>query len=168
LRAPSLRLSRDVLLRRDLYVRCTPYGLSMHRHARFYFCAAELDNAALTCVPLTQARIAGLTEYHGPLDTCEASFMRMPVLRAPCVLTAAGPWSGVMCVCMHACMHACVCVCVCVCVQLVWRDVPHLPFGCALCMSVRMSARVCLFLKGEPLSQTRCYCATSQSQSKDI
>ena len=55
----------------ELYVRCTPYGLAMHAHARFYYCAAESDNAALTCVPLTQARMARLAKYYGPLDSCE-------------------------------------------------------------------------------------------------
>ena len=30
------------------------------------------DNAALTCVPLTQARIAAINIYYGPADTCEA------------------------------------------------------------------------------------------------
>ncbi len=53
LRVPSLH--------RYLYVRCDPS----------WGCAAERDNAALTCVPLAQARIAAIT-YYGPADTCEA------------------------------------------------------------------------------------------------
>ena len=53
-------------LHRTLYVRCNPSLASY-----FAFCAAERDNAALTCVPLTQARITAIT-YFGPADTCEA------------------------------------------------------------------------------------------------
>ena len=48
-------------LHRYLYLRCDPT----------WGCAAERDNAALTCVPLAQARIAAIT-YFGPADTCEA------------------------------------------------------------------------------------------------
>ncbi len=55
-RAPSLH--------RQLYVRCDPSWASSYD-----FCAAERDNAALTCVPLTQARITAIT-YFGPRVTC--------------------------------------------------------------------------------------------------
>ena len=48
-------------LHRHLYVRCNPS----------WGCAAERDNAALTCVPLAQARITALLTYFGPADTCE-------------------------------------------------------------------------------------------------
>ena len=41
------------------------------------YCAAERDNPALTCIPLTQARIAALSDYGGPADTCEASARAM-------------------------------------------------------------------------------------------
>lgn len=53
-------------LHRSLYVRCHPNWVGS-----FDYCAAERDNAALTCVPLTQARITAIT-YFGPADTCEA------------------------------------------------------------------------------------------------
>ncbi len=54
-------------LHRQLYLRCDPSWASSNA-----FCAAERDNAALTCVPLTQARITALINYFGPADTCEA------------------------------------------------------------------------------------------------
>ena len=57
-RAPSLH--------RFLYVRCHPSSVGP-----IDYCAAERDNAALTCVPLAQARITAIT-YYGPADTCEA------------------------------------------------------------------------------------------------
>ena len=41
------------------------------------YCAAERDSPALTCIPLTQARIASITYYLGPADTCEASARAM-------------------------------------------------------------------------------------------
>ena len=50
-------------LHRELYVRCNPSWSND-------FCAAELDNPGLTCVPLTQDRIAGLSTYYGPTDSC--------------------------------------------------------------------------------------------------
>ena len=52
-------------LHRQLWVHSNPSLASF-----FDYCAAERDNAALTCVPLTQARITAIT-YYGP-DTCEA------------------------------------------------------------------------------------------------
>ena len=54
-------------LHRSLHVRCDPRWASAYP-----WCAAERDNAALTCVPLAQARIAAITHYYGPADTCEA------------------------------------------------------------------------------------------------
>ena len=65
------------LLHRYLYVRCDPSWTP-------YYCAAELDNPGLTCVPLTQASIAGLSTYYGPTSTCEVRRMRIPGLCAPC------------------------------------------------------------------------------------
>ena len=59
LRVPSLH--------RYLHVRCDPSWAS-----QYDYCAAERDNAALTCVPLAQARITAITYYFGPADTCEA------------------------------------------------------------------------------------------------
>ena len=53
-------------LLRWLYLRCSPSSTSD-------YCAAERDNPALACVPLTQARIAAINYYYGPADTCEAS-----------------------------------------------------------------------------------------------
>ena len=53
-------------LHRQLYVRCDPQSASSYD-----YCAAERDNAALTCVPMTQARITALITYFGPADTCE-------------------------------------------------------------------------------------------------
>ena len=53
-------------LHRQLYVRCDPSWVGEIDH-----CAAERDNAALTCVPLAQARITALITYFGPADTCE-------------------------------------------------------------------------------------------------
>jgi hypothetical protein len=52
-------------LHRALYLRCANVG-------SHDYCAAERDNAALTCVPLTQARIQAITYYVAPADTCEA------------------------------------------------------------------------------------------------
>ncbi len=53
-----------------------------HQHGHRAYCAAERDNAALACYPLTQERMAalrarqearsGLWLYYGPADTCEA------------------------------------------------------------------------------------------------
>ena len=59
LRVPSLH--------RELYLRCDPRWASS-----YHWCAAERDNAALTCVPLAQERITAITHYFGPADTCEA------------------------------------------------------------------------------------------------
>ena len=53
-------------LLRYLYLRCPPSWTDD-------YCAAERDNPALACVPLTQARIAAIGYYYGPADTCEAS-----------------------------------------------------------------------------------------------
>ena len=48
-------------LHRYLYLRCPPA----------WRCAAERDNAALTCAPLTQGRMAALgDDYQGPRVTC--------------------------------------------------------------------------------------------------
>ena len=52
-------------LHRDLYLRCAPWWGDD-------YCATERDNPALTCIPLTQARIAAIDYYYGPEDTCEA------------------------------------------------------------------------------------------------
>ena len=58
-------------LLRKLYLRCDPSWTSD-------YCAAERDNPALTCIPLTQARIeATISTYYGPADTCEASARAM-------------------------------------------------------------------------------------------
>ena len=58
-------------LHRSLLLRCPsswPYD----------YCATERDNPALTCIPLTQARIeATISTYYGPADTCEASARAM-------------------------------------------------------------------------------------------
>jgi hypothetical protein len=59
LRVPSLH--------RTLNVRCDPSMASYYD-----YCAVERDNAALTCVPLAQARITTLITYFGPAATCEA------------------------------------------------------------------------------------------------
>ncbi len=47
--------------------------------------AAESDNGPLSCVPLTQADIAGLSKYSGPRSTCEYS---------NCTAGNAGPIGG--------------------------------------------------------------------------
>ena len=73
------------LLHSTLYVRCDVYG-----KRNYDSCAAELDNPGLTCVPLTQDRIAGLSSYFGPTDTCEARRMRMPGPHAPCCARCCG------------------------------------------------------------------------------
>ena len=57
-------------LHRDLYLRCPPSWTSD-------YCATERDNPALTCIPMTQARIAAFSTYYGPADTCEASARAM-------------------------------------------------------------------------------------------
>ena len=57
-------------LHRRLYLRC-PSSWT------YDYCAAERDNPALTCIPLTQARIASISIYYGPADTCEASARAM-------------------------------------------------------------------------------------------
>ena len=97
------------LLHRDLYLRCHPSW-------SYDYCAAELDNPGLTCVPLTQARIAGLEYYYGPTDTCEARRMRMPGPHAPCCARCCGGLACcaacALCVrALHARAHVCMCVC---------------------------------------------------------
>jgi hypothetical protein len=62
--------------RRLLYLRCPP-GWSCSWVVR-------ADNPALTCVPLTQARIAAIDNYYGPSVTCQASCLCMPGLVVPC------------------------------------------------------------------------------------
>ena len=58
-------------LHRYLYLRCPPSWTSD-------YCAAERDNPALTCTPLTQLRIkTTISNYYGPADTCEASARAM-------------------------------------------------------------------------------------------
>ena len=95
---------------RTLFVRCEPSLASN------YYCAAELDNPGLTCVPLTQDRIAGLSTYYGPTDTCEARRMRMPGPHAPCCARCCGGLACcaacALCVrALHARAHVCMCVC---------------------------------------------------------
>ncbi len=51
-------------LHRRFYLRCDP-SWSVRQ------CAAERDNAALTCAPLTQERMTALGTYYGPRVTCE-------------------------------------------------------------------------------------------------
>ena len=97
------------LLHRYLYVRCPPSW-------SYDYCAAELDNPGLTCVPLTQDRIAGLYIYYGPTDTCEARRMRMPGPHAPCCARCCGGLACcaacALCVrALHARAHVCMCVC---------------------------------------------------------
>ena len=78
-------------LHRILYVRCDPsWATDQYTYNDYDHCAAELDNPGLTCVPLTQDRIAGLSGYHGPTDTCEARRMRMPGPHAPCCARCCG------------------------------------------------------------------------------
>jgi hypothetical protein len=99
------------LLHRYLYVRCDPSWAN-----DYDYCAAELDNPGLTCVPLTQDRIAGLWTYYGPTDTCEARRMRMPGPHAPCCARCCGGLACcaacALCVrALHARAHVCMCVC---------------------------------------------------------
>ena len=97
------------LLHSTLYLRC-------HPSTSADYCAAELDNPGLTCVPLTQDRIAGLWAYYGPTDTCEARRMRMPGPHAPCCARCCGGLACcaacALCVrALHARAHVCMCVC---------------------------------------------------------
>ena len=128
----STDLRAALSLHKHLWVRCDPSW-------SYASCAAASDNAALTCVPLTQASIAGLSTYYGPTSTCEVRRMRIPGLCAPCwvrccghlvccsafalrvrALLACALFVCVWCVRAHArmfaCAFACVCACVCVCV----------------------------------------------------
>ena len=59
-------------LHRILYLRCPPESWW-----DYDYCATERDNPALTCIPLTQARVAAIDYYYGPADTCEASARAM-------------------------------------------------------------------------------------------
>ena len=54
-------------------MRCNPWDVSF-----LDYCAAERDNPALTCIPLTQARIAAISTYYGPADTCEGYIPSVP------------------------------------------------------------------------------------------
>ena len=118
-------------LHRRLYLRCTPSWTSD------YYCATERDNPALTCTPLTQARIAAFDTYfyYGPADTCEASARAMhahvlaPDARARGLVLAASLGiglarcsslalpAGLSDVCVRACASALVCVRARVCVR---------------------------------------------------
>jgi hypothetical protein len=60
--APSLSCAP----RRQLYLRCDPV----------FQCSSSGDNSALTCVPLTQARIAAIS-YVGQRVTCEVICVRV-------------------------------------------------------------------------------------------
>ena len=108
------------LLHSVLYVRCSPSQSAD-------YCAAELDNPGLTCVPLTQDRIAGLSIYYGPTDTCEARRMRMPGPHAPCCARCCGGLACcaacALCVrALHARAHVCRKGC-CVYDALLLRDI---------------------------------------------
>ena len=100
------------LLHRWLFVRCNPSWTSD-------YCAAELDNPGLTCVPAVQEIIYCLVRrmaYYGPTDTCEARRMRMPGPHAPCCARCCGGLACcaacALCVrALHARAHVCMCVC---------------------------------------------------------
>ena len=102
--------------------------------ARLVLRSLYLDgNPALTCIPLTQARIASFDEYFGPADTCEASARAMhahvlaPDARARggvlavllgvglarCSSFALPAVLSNMCVCARARALVCVRVCAC-------------------------------------------------------
>ena len=108
-----------------LYLRCNPSWTSD-------YCATERDNPALTCIPLTQARITAISNHYGPADTCEASARAMhahvlaPDARARggvlAVLLGVGlarcssfalP-AGLSNMCVRARAQGCLCVCECV------------------------------------------------------
>ena len=131
-----------------LYLRCNPSWTSD-------YCATERDNPALTCIPLTQARIAAIDYYYGPADTCEASARAMhahvlaPDARARggvlAVLLGVGlarcssfalP-AGLSNMCVRARARALVCVRVCV------RDRASVRVSC-LCVCVCVRACVCV------------------------
>jgi hypothetical protein len=68
-----------------------------------------LGNPDLTCVPLTQERIAAVSSYSGPTVTCEASCMCMPGLFVPCRATCrARLYRLACCVCCVLVCAACV------------------------------------------------------------
>ena len=116
-------------LHRNLYLRCHPSWTDD-------YCATERDNPALTCIPLTQARIAAINEYNGPADTCEASARAMhahvlaPDARARGLVLAASLGiglarcsslalpAGLSNVCVRACASALVCVRASVCARV--------------------------------------------------
>jgi len=89
-----------------LYVRCDPSW----NPSDFPHCAAERDNAALTCVPLTQGRMTAIT-YYGPRVTCEYSTCTAgnagPV-GGTCASCGAGFFPAHPCIKRNTCMlHAC-------------------------------------------------------------
>ena len=97
-------------LLRDLSLRCPWYA---------DYCAAERDNPALACVPLTQARIAAL-DYYGPADTCEASARAM---QARVLAPDARARGGALLLARAACgleqyVRACACKGACVCASV--------------------------------------------------
>jgi hypothetical protein len=57
-----------------------------------------LGNPDLTCVPLTQERIAAGSSYSGPRVTCQASCLCMPGHLVPCRLSRSSVSSCVLCV----------------------------------------------------------------------
>ena len=113
-------------LHRRLYLRCPPS----------WQCQTERDNPALTCIPLTQARVAAIDYYYGPADTCEASARAMhahvlaPDARARGLVLAASLGiglarcsslalpAGLSDVCVRACASALVCVRASVCARV--------------------------------------------------
>jgi hypothetical protein len=100
--------SRVPSLHRQLRLRCDPSWV-----VYYDYCAAERDNAALTCVPLTQARIAAIT-YYGPADTCEARARDA----CACLALPSGRVQYVY-VYEYVCAWMCVCECTCACVCVI-------------------------------------------------
>ena len=116
-------------LHRYLFLRCHPSNSND-------YCATERDNPALTCIPLTQARVAAIDYYYGPADTCEASARAMhahvlaPDARARGLVLAASLGiglarcsslalpAGLSNVCVRACASALVCVRASVCARV--------------------------------------------------
>ena len=98
--------------------------LRYHPSWTYDYCATERDNPALTCIPLTQARIAAFSYYGGPADTCEASARAMhahvlaPDARARGGVLVVLLGVGLACCSSFALPAGLSNICVCVCVQV--------------------------------------------------